>query len=130
VRTKSGAFQWQKHHANEALDCRVYSRAALWVGGVARWNPSKWAEVRARNGLDGAGQPGVRHVQPAKVTVARLPDIPPVNDSVVTPVEQPAEQQAPQVAPPQAPQQPANDNGVRRVAARPVRRVVRSNYMG
>ena len=53
VRLKSGRFEWKKEHqANEALDCRVYARAALWTLGVAGWKPMKWQGLRDRRGLD------------------------------------------------------------------------------
>ncbi len=53
VRLKSGRFEWRKEHLrNEALDCRVYARAALWTLGVAAWKPTKWRNLRDRRGLD------------------------------------------------------------------------------
>lgn len=53
VRLKSGRFEWKKEYqANEALDCRVYARAALWTLGVAGWKPTKWQALRDRRGLD------------------------------------------------------------------------------
>lgn len=53
VRTRTGRYEWKKEHqANEALDCRVYSRAALWIMGVAGWKPSKWKALREARGLD------------------------------------------------------------------------------
>ena len=55
VRTKSGHFKWDKHNhpRNEALDCRIYTRAALWVMGVAGWKPERWMAMRERRGLEG-----------------------------------------------------------------------------
>ena len=56
-RTKAGRFEWVKvHQANEALDCRVYARAALWVMGVAAWKPERWRLMRERRGLEGAAK--------------------------------------------------------------------------
>jgi phage terminase large subunit GpA-like protein len=53
VKTKSGRYEWKKEHqANEALDCRVYSRAALWVLGAAGWKALKWRALREGRGLD------------------------------------------------------------------------------
>lgn len=53
VRNKAGRFEWKMNHqANEALDCRIYARAALWVMGVAGWREAHWKRVRTRRGLD------------------------------------------------------------------------------
>lgn len=53
VRSKSGRFEWKKNHqANEALDCRVYSRAALWTMGVAGWRAEHWRRIRTQRQLD------------------------------------------------------------------------------
>jgi phage terminase large subunit GpA-like protein len=53
VRTRTGRFEWKKdHQANEALDCRVYCRAALWVMGTSGWKPAKWQALREARGLD------------------------------------------------------------------------------
>ncbi|HEU4804360.1 MAG TPA: terminase gpA endonuclease subunit, partial [Nitrobacter sp.] len=53
VRTKTGRFEWKKdHQANEALDCRVYCRATLWVMGTSGWKPAKWQALREARGLD------------------------------------------------------------------------------
>jgi phage terminase large subunit GpA-like protein len=53
VRRKTGRYEWKKEHeANEALDCRVYTRAALWTMGVAAWKPSRWKMLREIRGLD------------------------------------------------------------------------------
>ena len=53
VRTKTGRFEWLKdrHPRNEALDCRVYARAALWTLGVAAWKPERWLRERQRRGI-------------------------------------------------------------------------------
>lgn len=53
VRGKAGRFEWKMNHqANEALDCRVYARAALWTLGVAGWRPAHWAKLRSQRQLD------------------------------------------------------------------------------
>lgn len=53
VQTKTGRFEWKKdHQANEALDCRIYCRAALWVMGTSGWKSSKWKTLREIRGLD------------------------------------------------------------------------------
>jgi phage terminase large subunit GpA-like protein len=68
VRNKRGfsKLEWQKmRERNEALDCRVYARAATWIAGIDRWSDDKWRDLesqfnytpvaRARNDQD---QPG------------------------------------------------------------------------
>lgn len=45
IRNRRGfsRMEWQKlRDRNEALDCRVYARAAAWVAGVDRWSESQW----------------------------------------------------------------------------------------
>ncbi len=54
VRTKRGfsRLEWQKlRERNEALDCRVYARAAAWLIGADRWPPSHWTDLQAEFGL-------------------------------------------------------------------------------
>lgn len=38
---------------NEALDTRVYARAAAWILGVDRWPEARWADLEAQLGTDG-----------------------------------------------------------------------------
>jgi len=48
VRTKRGFArrEWQKmRERNEALDCRVYARAAVWIAGADRWNEQNWLDL-------------------------------------------------------------------------------------
>jgi phage terminase large subunit GpA-like protein len=48
VKTRRGfaRFEWQKlRERNEALDTRVYARAAAWIAGLDRWSEERWAEV-------------------------------------------------------------------------------------
>jgi phage terminase large subunit GpA-like protein len=48
VKTKRGftRLEWQKfRERNEALDCRVYARAAAWIAGLDRWSEDRWAEA-------------------------------------------------------------------------------------
>jgi phage terminase large subunit GpA-like protein len=41
---------WQKtRDRNEALDCRVYARAAAIALGVDRWSESKWEQLAGSN---------------------------------------------------------------------------------
>jgi phage terminase large subunit GpA-like protein len=40
--------EWQKmRERNEALDCRIYARAAAIALGVDRWSETKWSTLRA-----------------------------------------------------------------------------------
>ena len=51
VRTKRGfaRLEWQKlRERNEALDCRVYARAAAWIVGADRWSEARWADLEAQ----------------------------------------------------------------------------------
>lgn len=46
-RNKRGyaSLEWQQmRERNEALDCRVYARAAAWLMGIDRWDDKRWAE--------------------------------------------------------------------------------------
>jgi phage terminase large subunit GpA-like protein len=36
---------------NEALDCRVYARAAAWIAGADRWPEATWADLEAQLGV-------------------------------------------------------------------------------
>ncbi|MEM0935190.1 MAG: phage terminase large subunit family protein [Pseudomonadota bacterium] len=64
VRTKRGfaRLEWQKlRERNEALDCRVYARAAAWIAGADRWTDEKWRNLEDQLGVadasaDPAGQ--------------------------------------------------------------------------
>ena len=51
VKTRRGfsRLEWQKmRERNEALDCRVYARAAAWIVGLDRWSERKWRELEAQ----------------------------------------------------------------------------------
>jgi phage terminase large subunit GpA-like protein len=51
VKTKRGfsRLEWQKmRERNEALDCRVYARAAAWVAGADRWSEARWRDLEAQ----------------------------------------------------------------------------------
>ncbi len=54
VRTKRGfaRLEWQKlRERNEALDTRVYARAAAWILGADRWHEARWADMEAQLGV-------------------------------------------------------------------------------
>jgi phage terminase large subunit GpA-like protein len=50
VKTRRGftRLEWQKlRERNEALDCRVYARAAAWIAGIDRWPERQWRELES-----------------------------------------------------------------------------------
>jgi phage terminase large subunit GpA-like protein len=55
VKTRRGftRLEWQKlRERNEALDCRVYARAAAWIAGIDRWSERKWRELERQLGIE------------------------------------------------------------------------------
>jgi phage terminase large subunit GpA-like protein len=53
VKTKRGfsRLEWQKlRERNEALDCRVYARAAAWIAGADRWTEPTWRDLEKQVG--------------------------------------------------------------------------------
>ena len=53
VKTKRGfsRLEWQKlRERNEALDCRVYARAAAWGARADRWTEAKWQDLKKQVG--------------------------------------------------------------------------------
>ena len=55
VKTRRGftRLEWQKlRERNEALDCRVYARAAAWIAGLDRWTERKWRELEKQLGIE------------------------------------------------------------------------------
>jgi phage terminase large subunit GpA-like protein len=58
VRTKRGfaRLEWQKlRERNEALDCRVYARAAAWIIGADRWSEARWVDLEMQVAGDSNG---------------------------------------------------------------------------
>jgi phage terminase large subunit GpA-like protein len=54
VKTKRGfsRLEWQKlRERNEALDCRVYARAAAWIAGADRWTEALWRDLEQQVGI-------------------------------------------------------------------------------
>src|SRR5690606_11018495 len=52
VKTRQGfqKLEWQTTRGrNEALDWRVYARAAAWLKGIDRWEEKRWAEREAQH---------------------------------------------------------------------------------
>jgi phage terminase large subunit GpA-like protein len=74
VRTKRGfaRLEWQKlRERNEALDCRVYARAAAWIAGADRWPEARWQELERQMVVEteppkNALQPASRRAAPAR----------------------------------------------------------------
>jgi phage terminase large subunit GpA-like protein len=57
VKNKRGfaKLEWQKlRERNEALDCRVYARAAAWILGADRWSDARWEELAAQFAVAGS----------------------------------------------------------------------------
>lgn len=75
VRNKRGYAhpEWQKmRERNEALDCRVYARAAAWILGADRWDEATWRRLEKQAGVE--TRP---HIAPAAVdSAAPEPDAP------------------------------------------------------
>ena len=69
VRTRRGfaRLEWQKlRERNEALDCRVYARAAAWIEDADRWGEARWAALEAQLGNVGGAEAAAGHTrQPA-----------------------------------------------------------------
>ncbi len=58
VKNKRGfaKLEWQKlRERNEALDCRVYARAAAWIAGADRWSEARWAELERQLAVETSG---------------------------------------------------------------------------
>ena len=64
VRTRRGfaRLEWQKlRERNEALDCRVYARAAAWIAGADRFPERRWRRMEAALETDGeTGRAGTK----------------------------------------------------------------------
>jgi phage terminase large subunit GpA-like protein len=83
VKTRRGftRLEWQKlRERNEALDCRVYARAAAWIAGIDRWPERKWRELETQLGVASnqtppvaAGTSAVASPHPTPQASARRP---------------------------------------------------------
>ena len=72
MRTRRGfsRLEWQKlRERNEALDCRVYARAAAWIIGADRWPEATWRDLEAQFGKNVAA---LEPVTPAAATAPPL----------------------------------------------------------
>ena len=73
VRNKRGYArqEWQKmRERNEALDCRVYARAAAWILGADRWDEATWRRLEEQAGVE-TRQPA----DPPKATTTDTPSV-------------------------------------------------------
>ncbi|MFN3349070.1 phage terminase large subunit family protein [Pseudorhodoplanes sp.] len=78
VRDRRGfsKLEWrQMRERNEALDCRVYARAAAWLLGIDRWTESKWQSLEQQVAADRSKeQPAGQVRQPVKAGEKRKSD--------------------------------------------------------
>jgi len=76
VRTKRGfaRLEWQKlRERNEALDCRVYARAAAWIVGADRWSEARWADLEAQVAGDGRAEGSHEKAAAGSIRAVRSP---------------------------------------------------------
>ena len=74
VKNKRGfaKLEWQKlRERNEALDCRVYARAAAWILGADRWSEARWQELERQLAIDVSDSAGDKPVKPSPRPSAR-----------------------------------------------------------
>jgi len=61
IRDKRRGYQkleWQQmRERNEALDCRVYARAAAWLMGIDRWGEPRWSDLEGQQDIGEADAP-------------------------------------------------------------------------
>ena len=78
LRTKRGftRLEWRKlRERNEALDCRVYARAAAWIAGVDRWGEAMWRDLEKQVAASEDDEPSAAesdHQEPASEPSAGL----------------------------------------------------------
>jgi phage terminase large subunit GpA-like protein len=107
VRSRTGfsvKTEWRQLRArNEALDCRVYARAAVWLAGADRWSEAKWRALEDQLGLE---PPRTARVEPPQQMAATVRQM--ITEAAVVPL-----------AAPEASAEPPNMAGnIRRVIAR------------
>jgi phage terminase large subunit GpA-like protein len=74
VRTRRGfaRLEWQKlRERNEALDCRVYARAAAWIVGADRWSEARWVDLEAQVAVE-SGTAGERDAKGEAGTIRAM----------------------------------------------------------
>jgi phage terminase large subunit GpA-like protein len=73
------SYSWVKHGKNEALDCRIYARAAAFRMGIDRFTGKQWRDLEESvKAKEGHGPP------PSSVPPAPAPDpgVPPADSAV------------------------------------------------
>lgn len=71
VRDRRGfsKLEWrQMRERNEALDCRVYARAAAWLLGIDRWPDEKWQALEQQVAADRPKEEAAGQVRPKSNT--------------------------------------------------------------
>jgi phage terminase large subunit GpA-like protein len=53
---------------NEALDCRIYARAAAWITGVDRWTEAMWRDLERQASVS-VDVEGEQAMQPNTINV-------------------------------------------------------------
>ena len=74
VKNKRGfaKLEWQKlRERNEALDCRVYARAAAWIAGADRWSDARWQELERQLAVETSGPAVEANAKPTPRPSAR-----------------------------------------------------------
>jgi phage terminase large subunit GpA-like protein len=75
VRNKRGFGhqEWQKmRERNEALDCRVYARAAAWILGADRWDEATWRSLESQAGVETKVIPAPEVIEPTAPTAGTI----------------------------------------------------------
>ena len=76
MRTKRGfaRLEWQKlRERNEALDCRVYARAAAWIVGADRWSEARWVDLEVQVAGDGKDEGSLDKGSAGSIRAVRSP---------------------------------------------------------
>jgi phage terminase large subunit GpA-like protein len=80
VRSRRGfaaRTEWrQLRPRNEALDARVYARAAVWLAGVDRWSDNRWRALEEQLGLEAPPERKLVPVASQPVAAAPAPPLP------------------------------------------------------
>ncbi len=62
--------EWeQTRERNEALDCRVYARAAAWLMGIDRWDNARWEALEEQIRACAPGNHPRRSTPPAATAI-------------------------------------------------------------
>jgi phage terminase large subunit GpA-like protein len=74
VRDRRGftKLEWrQMRERNEALDCRVYARAAAWMLGIDRWADAKWKSLEQQVARDRLPDQPAGQVRPPQIAAGK-----------------------------------------------------------